>query len=53
MFARLARDNDVVIATLYEVRTVAEQLGQNGVVNFIEDRITAHEKHRWMLKAFI
>ncbi len=53
MFARLARDNDLVIALLYEVRTVAEQLGQNGVVNFIEDRITSHEKHRWMLKAFI
>lgn len=53
MFARLARDNDIVIALLYEVRTVAEQLGQNGAVNFIEDRITAHEKHRWMLKSFI
>lgn len=53
MFARLARDNDVVIMTLYEVRTIADQLGQAGVVNFIEDRITAHEKHRWMLKAFI
>jgi starvation-inducible DNA-binding protein len=52
MFARLARDNDVVIATLYEVRSIAEQLGQNGVVNFIEDRITIHEKHRWMLRSF-
>jgi len=53
MFARLARDNDVVITTLYEVRTIADQLEQAGVVNFIEDRIAAHEKHRWMLKAFI
>jgi DNA-binding ferritin-like protein len=53
MFARLARDNDVVITTLYEVRAVADQLGQVGVVNFIEDRITAHEKHRWMLRSFI
>ena len=52
MFARLARDNDVVIATLYEVRSIAEQLGQNGVVNFIEDHITIHEKHRWMLRSF-
>lgn len=52
MFARLARDNDVVIATLYKVRSIAEQLGQNGVVNFIEDRITIHEKHRWMLRSF-
>jgi len=53
MFARLARDNDVVITTLYEARSVAESQGQFGVVNFLEDRITAHEKHRWMLKSFI
>jgi starvation-inducible DNA-binding protein len=52
MFARLARDNDTVIATLYETRSIADQLGQFGVVNFLEDRITAHEKHRWMLKSF-
>ncbi len=53
MFARLARDNDVVIVTLYEARSIADSLGQFGVVNFLEDRITAHEKHRWMLKSFI
>lgn len=52
MFARLARDNDIVITALYQVRSLADQLGQFGVVNFIEDRITAHEKHRWMLKSF-
>ncbi len=53
MFARLVRDNDITIATLYGARSVAESLGQYGVVNFLEDRITAHEKHRWMLKSFI
>ncbi len=53
MFTRLSNDNNIVIATLYEVRAVAEQLGQYGVVNFIEDRITAHEKHRWMLRSFV
>ena len=53
MFARLARDNDVVIDTLYEARSAADVQGQFGVVNFLEDRITAHEKHRWMLKSFI
>ena len=52
MFARLARDNDIVITALYQVRSLADQLGQFGVVNFLEDRITAHEKHRWMLKSF-
>lgn len=53
MFARLARDNDVVIALLYESRALADDLGQYGIVNFLEDRITAHEKHRWMIKSFI
>ena len=53
MFVRLARDNDVIISTLYEVRAIADSLGQFGIVNFLEDRITAHEKHRWMLKSFI
>jgi starvation-inducible DNA-binding protein len=53
MFARLARDNDTVIAILYEVRAIADAQGQFGVVNHLEDRITTHEKHRWMLKAFI
>lgn len=52
MFARLTRDNDVVIASLYEVRALADALGQFGVVNFLEERITAHEKHRWMLRSF-
>lgn len=53
MFARLARDNDTVIAVLYEARSIADVHGQHGVVNFLEDRITTHEKHRWMLKSFI
>lgn len=53
MFVRLARDNDLIISTLYEVRAIADSLGQFGIVNFLEDRITAHEKHRWMLKSFI
>lgn len=53
MFARLARDNDIVISTLYEARSIADSQGQFGVVNFLEDRITTHEKHRWMLKIFI
>lgn len=52
MFTRLARDNDIVISLLYEVRAIADSLGQFGVVNHLEDRITAHEKHRWMLKSF-
>lgn len=52
MFTRLAKDNDVLIKLLYAVHEMAEEAKAFGTVNFIEDRITAHEKHRWMLKSF-
>ena len=52
MFARLARDNDIVIKNLYIAREVAEGMGAFGTVNYLEGRIDAHEKHAWMLKSF-
>jgi len=52
MFARLARDNDTVIKNLYIAREAAEKIGAFGTVNFLEDRISTHEKHAWMLKSF-
>jgi DNA-binding ferritin-like protein len=30
---------------------LAEAAGELGASNFLQDRITAHQKHRWMLKA--
>ena len=52
MFARLASDNDTLIAKLYETAAMAEELNQRGLVNFLEGLIDTHEKHRWMLKSF-
>ena len=52
MFARLARDNDAVIKNLYIAREAADKIGAFGTVNFLEDRISTHEKHAWMLKSF-
>lgn len=52
MFARLARDNDAVIRVLYEARQLADEVGAFGTVNYLEDRISTHEKHAWMLKSF-
>lgn len=52
MFVRLTRDNTIIITLLYRARAYADELGQYGVVNFLEDRITIHEKHAWMLKSF-
>jgi starvation-inducible DNA-binding protein len=52
MFARLARDNDVVIQNLYNARKIAEEIEAAGTLDYIEARIGVHEKHAWMLKSF-
>lgn len=52
MFARLSNDNDSVIRVLYEARQLADEAGAYGTVNYLEDRISTHEKHAWMLKSF-
>lgn len=53
MFASLNNDNDIVLLTLTKAYQKAEELGQLGISNFLQDRITAHEKHGWMLRATI
>ena len=52
MFARLRKDNDVVIKNLYIARELADKMGAFGTVNYLEDRISTHEKHAWMLSSF-
>ncbi len=52
MFARLARDNDIVIQNLYNVRKIADEIDAAGTLDYIESRISTHEKHAWMLKSF-
>ncbi|NBW58204.1 DNA starvation/stationary phase protection protein [bacterium] len=51
MFSTLNSDNNVVLLTLVKTYQKAEELGQIGISNFLQDRITAHEKHGWMLRA--
>lgn len=51
MIANLLEANDKVMNSLVEARNKADVLEMYGYVNFLEDRITAHSKHRWMLKA--
>ena len=51
MFTSLNGDNNVVLLTLVKAYEKAEELGQLGISNFLQDRITAHEKHGWMLRA--
>lgn len=52
MFIRLASDNEVVLDELRTTATMAEELKEHGVLNFIEGQIDAHEKLQWMLKSF-
>jgi starvation-inducible DNA-binding protein len=52
MFQRLARDNSKILEILYMTRATADELGAYGTVNYLEDRISTHEKHAWMLSSF-
>ena len=53
MVSRLLADNLKVIATLKEAQQLAEDQGEVGVSNFLQDRIDNHQKHSWMLRATI
>ena len=52
MFKRLANDNLLILREYYKAREAADEIGAFGTVNFIEDRISVHEKHQWMLNSF-
>jgi starvation-inducible DNA-binding protein len=52
MMAKLLADNQRVIGDLMAAHREAEILGKRGIVNFLEDRIDAHDKHGWMLRSF-
>lgn len=53
MFTKLEADNNKLIDQLKKTRDIADKLGKNGIVNFLEDRMDIHEKHGWMLRSFI
>lgn len=51
MIRNLLDANNVVLLTLMRAYKIAEEAGEIGVSNFLQDRVVAHQKHRWMLKA--
>lgn len=51
MLAELVRDHETLIATAREVRKAAEQAGDDVSAAIIDNRVQAHEKHAWMLRA--
>jgi len=48
---RLLDANNLVLASLLMAYKEAEAATEIGVSNFIQDRVMAHQKHGWMLKA--
>jgi len=53
MISRLMNDNQRVLKSLTEAYETAEKQKKYGISNILQDRITAHEKHGWMLRSFV
>lgn len=53
MISNLYSDNMIVYASIKAARDVADQYGENGLVNFLEERMDQHKKHAWMLRSYL
>ena len=51
MVTNLITANETVLKCLTEAYEMAEEEKEFGLSNFLQDRITIHKKHHWMLKA--
>lgn len=51
MVTTLASDNSRVLLSLKVARDAADKYSENGLVNFLEDRLDKHKKHQWMLNS--
>lgn len=51
MFSNLIDANDEVIASLNKAYDLANYSKQNGLANFLQDRLDVHAKHGWQLRA--
>lgn len=51
MLQELLEDNTKIIKVLKLVYDQAEKFGEHGFSNFLAERMDAHRKHGWMLKA--
>ena len=51
ILASLIKANQEVLASLNKVFTIANADKQQGICNFIADRIDTHQKHAWFLRA--
>ena len=53
MIEELLANNGQLLDLLNETFATAEQENQQGIANFIAERIDAQQKHAWMLRSFL
>ena len=51
MIAELLQDSDNMVRVLKRVYDMAEAAGEHGFSNFLAERMDAHRKHSWQLRA--
>jgi starvation-inducible DNA-binding protein len=51
MVAELLQDSDNMVKVLKKVYDIAEANGEHGFSNFLAERMDAHRKHSWQLRA--
>jgi starvation-inducible DNA-binding protein len=51
MIQQLLQDSDNMVTILKRVYDIAEVSGEHGFSNFLAERMDAHRKHSWMLRA--
>ena len=51
MLSRLREDNETLLNAIRVCYQTAENAGQLGISNYLQDRIQTHEKHAWMLRS--
>lgn len=51
MIRNLYNDNNTVLSNLMEAYRLAERYSEIGLSNFIQDRVTAHKQHLYMLRS--
>jgi starvation-inducible DNA-binding protein len=51
MVAELLQDSDNLVKILKRVYDIAEAQGEHGFSNFLAERMDAHRKHSWQLRA--
>ena len=53
MVAELLQDSDNMVKILKRVYDIAEATGEHGFSNFLAERMDAHRKHSWQLRATV